>query len=263
MSKIPRHKAAIRRSRLSQPARLATQRGIIQKAHTIFDYGCGYGTDAYYLSQAGYNVVGYYDPYYFPQNKIVSADIVLLSFVLSTIEDVRERDRTLINAYNLSRQKLIVSFLKDRHPQQQPFNDGYLTQRGTFEKCYTAKEAQDYLIAILGSIPTIIKTGIYVINSSNKVENISYCQSEIDKILATINDLKLLDLPPNPNAKIEQYKGGSSRKAYARWRWPDGYKQIGKWDSQNHRDAIEQFKRQQLINSLKRREQHIRKLVAA
>ena len=42
---IQRHKAAIRRTELSKPVRLAMEDGLLSESKTFFDYGCGHGDD--------------------------------------------------------------------------------------------------------------------------------------------------------------------------------------------------------------------------
>jgi hypothetical protein len=63
--KFPRHKAAMRRHKLSSPITLAISKSILTLDQTFFDYGCGQGGDLRRLTQIGYKANGY-DPFYFP-----------------------------------------------------------------------------------------------------------------------------------------------------------------------------------------------------
>jgi DNA phosphorothioation-associated putative methyltransferase len=114
MSQIPigleveRHRAAMARVELSRPVRLAIESGIMTTETTIFDYGCGIGGDVKRLKSSGYICEGW-DPYYFPDVEIRSADIVNLSYIINVIEDPEERDQALIHAWELTGQVLIVA----------------------------------------------------------------------------------------------------------------------------------------------------------
>ena len=114
MSQIPssvevaRHRAAMTRVELSRPVRLAIESGIITTDTTIFDYGCGLGGDVSRLQASGYNCEGW-DPYYFPDIEPRSADIINLSYIINVIEDPVERDRSLVQAWELTGRVLIVA----------------------------------------------------------------------------------------------------------------------------------------------------------
>lgn len=163
---IRRHRAALPRTKLSRPVVRGIEAGYITRSRTIFDYGCGYGGDAERLVEQEYPVVSRYDPFYFPNEEIIPADIVLLSFVLSTIENKAEREQVLARAYDLAQEYLIVSFLVDpRLPQKGiPYGDGYLTRYRTFEKSYSSLECVEYLQAVLGIVYLDkLDQGIYVV----------------------------------------------------------------------------------------------------
>ncbi len=55
---IFRYRTAISRSELSKPVRLALLSGIINTETTIFDYGCGRGTDIKFLNAQGIKTLG-------------------------------------------------------------------------------------------------------------------------------------------------------------------------------------------------------------
>jgi DNA phosphorothioation-associated putative methyltransferase len=87
---IERHRAAIARTDLSKPVRLAIESAILSKDTTFFDYGCGHGGDVNRTTNQGYTSTGW-DPYYQPHNPLISADIVNLGYVINVIEDPVER----------------------------------------------------------------------------------------------------------------------------------------------------------------------------
>jgi DNA phosphorothioation-associated putative methyltransferase len=170
MSQIPigveveRHRAAITRVELSRPMRLAIESGIITTATTIFDYGCGIGGDVNRLKSAGYTCTGW-DPYYFPDVEIRSADIVNLSYIINVIEDPAERDRALSQAWELTGRVLIVAaqILVNDLSGMLAYGDGILTKRNTFQKYYQQVELKEYIDRILSVDALPIGLGIFLI----------------------------------------------------------------------------------------------------
>ena len=156
MSQIPigleveRHRAAMTRVELSRPVRLAIESGIITTATTIFDYGCGIGGDVQRLKLSGYVCEGW-DPYYFPDVEVRSADVVNLSYIINVIEDLAERDRALAHAWELTGQVLIVAaqILVNDLRGVLAYGDGILTKRNTFQKYYQQVELKEYIDRVL------------------------------------------------------------------------------------------------------------------
>ena len=87
---VERHRTAIKRYDISRPVKLALDRGILQKRHKFFDYGCGHGMDIEALGGLGYSVSGW-DPSFRPKAKKAKADVVNLGYVLNVIEEPLER----------------------------------------------------------------------------------------------------------------------------------------------------------------------------
>ena len=105
---IERHRTAITRTDLSRPVRLALEDGLITRETSVFDYGCGRGTDILHLQHREIACQGW-DPAYFPDNERTPADIVNLGYVVNVIENPRERTDALRRAWALARKVLIVS----------------------------------------------------------------------------------------------------------------------------------------------------------
>ncbi|MEG3840086.1 DNA phosphorothioation-associated putative methyltransferase [Microcoleus sp. herbarium14] len=150
---IPRHKAALKRQELSLPMAAAVDRGILLPHHAHLDYGCGRGDDVRFLQAMGFRSRGY-DPYYFPRTLKRAVDVVTLLYVLSTIEVPALRCETLVHAYRLARQTLVVSAITGRSTNHAgiAYNDGVITRWGTFEKCYSHTELK-YLIEDTLGVP--------------------------------------------------------------------------------------------------------------
>ncbi|ACK65063.1 conserved hypothetical protein [Rippkaea orientalis PCC 8801] len=162
---IERHKAAIKRKSLSRPVRLALEAGLFTPETTFFDYGCGYGGDVKRIAQAGYDSSGW-DPYYFQDHPKKSANIVNLGYIINVIEDLKERQEALINAWELTSQVLIVAaqvLIDDRDRGIVAYGDGIITRRNTFQKYYEQEELKLYIDQVLkvDSIP--IGLGIYFV----------------------------------------------------------------------------------------------------
>ena len=162
---IERHKAALKRSELSRPVRIAVEADLFKPETTFFDYGCGYGEDIRQIENLGYTSSGW-DPYYRPHAEIESADIVNLGYIINVIEDIAERRQALIKAWELTREVLIVSaqvLVEDRRRGLVAYGDGVVTNRNTFQKYYEQEELKLYIDQVLEveSIPAGL--GIYVV----------------------------------------------------------------------------------------------------
>ena len=162
---IERHRAAMIRTQLSKPVRLAIESGILNHDTTFFDYGCGHGGDRQRLAKQGYTSAGW-DPYYHPENRLVSADVVNLGYVINVIENPAERRQALIKAWELTQNVLIVSaqvLIGDRTSGQIAYGDGIVTRRNTFQKYYEQEELKAYLDQVLGVDAIPVDLGIYFI----------------------------------------------------------------------------------------------------
>jgi DNA phosphorothioation-associated putative methyltransferase len=161
---VERHRAAMTRVELSRPARLAIGSGIITPETTIFDYGCGLGGDVQRLQASGYDCTGW-DPYYFPDVELRSADVVNLSYIINVIEDPIERDLALVRAWELTGQVLIVAaqILVNELRGVLGYGDGILTKRNTFQKYYQQAELKEYIDRILTVDAVPLGLGIFLI----------------------------------------------------------------------------------------------------
>lgn len=162
--KIERHKAAIARGALSKPVRLALEAGLFGPETQFFDYGCGQGGDLERVSQLGYSSAGW-DPYYRPHTPLAPADIINLGYVINVIESQAERREALIQAWNLTRQVLIVAaqVLVAQANGQIAYGDGIVTSRNTFQKYYDQEELKIYIDQVLGVDAIPVALGIYFV----------------------------------------------------------------------------------------------------
>jgi DNA phosphorothioation-associated putative methyltransferase len=163
--KIERHKAAIVRSELSRPVRLALEAGLFTENTTFFDYGCGYGGDVQRIAQQGHSAAGW-DPYYFPNNSRIPADIVNIGYVINVIEIPEERREALIKAWELTGRVLLVAaqvLIDDGNSGQIAYGDGVITRRNTFQKYYEQEELKIYIDRTLGADAIPAALGIYFV----------------------------------------------------------------------------------------------------
>jgi DNA phosphorothioation-associated putative methyltransferase len=163
--RIDRHKAAIVRKELSRPVRLAVEADLFAPHTTFFDYGCGYGGDVKRIGERGYLSSGW-DPYYSPDTSPAEADIVNLGYVINVIEDTTERREALIEAWQLTRQVLIVSaqiLVDTRHRGLIAYGDGIITSRNTFQKYYEQEELKAYIDRVLNVDAIPVDLGIYFV----------------------------------------------------------------------------------------------------
>ena len=162
---IDRHRAAIYRNELSRPVRLVLKAGLFTKETTFLDYGCGHGGDVQRIQEVGYISAGW-DPYYFPDQSLISADIVNLGYVINVIEDVKERREALLQAWELTKRILIVSaqvLIDDRQRGLVAYGDGIITTRNTFQKYYDQEELKNYIDSILNINSIPIGLGVFLV----------------------------------------------------------------------------------------------------
>lgn len=162
MVKIERHKAAIPRTELSKPVRLAFEAGCFLNGTTFFDYGCGYGVDVKKISEFGYESSGW-DPFYFPQEPLKQADIVNLGYVINVIEFEPERRQVLEQAWQLTTRLLIIAaqvLIGDSQKGTLAFSDGMVTRRNTFQKYFDQQELKNYVDSILNVDAVPVGLGI-------------------------------------------------------------------------------------------------------
>ena len=162
---IERHKAALKRTELSRPVRIAVEADLFDSKTTFFDYGCGCGEDIRQITNLGYSGSGW-DPYYRPDAELMSADIVNLGYIINVIEDIAERRQALIKAWELTQKTLIISaqvLVDDRRRGLVAYGDGIVTNRNTFQKYYEQEELKLYIDQVLEveSIPAGL--GIYFV----------------------------------------------------------------------------------------------------
>lgn len=167
---IPRHLTAMKRYSLSRPLALALAQQVVSPRCSLFDYGCGRGTDVRLLQKAGVNAAGW-DPHFRPKEEIRSADCINLGYVLNVIEDPAERAATLQKAFSLAAKVLIVSVRVDQAlDDAAEFADGVLTKVGSFQKLFTQDEFREYLRAVLGRKPHVASLGIAYVFRDDQAE---------------------------------------------------------------------------------------------
>lgn len=169
--RIQRHLTALSRSNLSAPMQTLARFGYLDGHKTIFDYGCGRGSDVAFLTQNGITAAGW-DPYYASDNKKQTADVVNLGFVINVIEDRQERDQALRGAFELAHEWLMVSAMLEHSNTGtgKPYADGVLTARNTFQKYYSQGELGQYLEGVLGIEPVAVAPGIFYVFKSSDAE---------------------------------------------------------------------------------------------
>ncbi|RCJ28457.1 DNA phosphorothioation-associated methyltransferase [Nostoc minutum NIES-26] len=162
---IERHRAAIARTDISRPVRLAIEWSILNQDTSFFDYGCGYGGDVERVANLGYTSAGW-DPYYYPNTLITAADIVNLGYVLNVIEDQEERRQSLIQAWELTHKVLIVAaqvLINAPSKAQFAYSDGIVTCRNTFQKYYEQQELKTYIDEVLNVDAVPVALGVYFV----------------------------------------------------------------------------------------------------
>ncbi len=162
---VERHRTAIKRYDISKPVKVSMERGILQKKHTFFDYGCGHGMDVEALAGLGYTADGW-DPAFRPDAEKKQADIVNLGYVLNVIEEPAERIEAIKGAFNLAKRALIVSTLvtgQETEAHSCAFRDGFLTKTNTFQKFYAPGELEDLIESTVQAEAVTLSLGICIV----------------------------------------------------------------------------------------------------
>lgn len=147
-----RHRTAISRADLSRPLRTALADGVLHSGQTVLDYGSGRGQDVQRLQRMGFQAAGW-DPYFNPDGPRDERDVVMLSYVLNVVEDPRERETTLTEAWGLARIALVVSCRLSWERSQiagAEHGDGVLTSRSTFQHLFTTRELKEVVEGVTG-----------------------------------------------------------------------------------------------------------------
>jgi len=162
---IHRHRAAIHRDGLSAPVQALLAHGLIKAGTTVFDYGCGRGSDIRGLAALGVQAASW-DPYFAPEAPRDAAEVVNLGFVLNVIERPMERVEALRAAFALAGRCLAVAVIQPnaaRWVTGRPFGDGLLTRLGTFQKFFTASEIKALVQQTLGREAFAVAPGVFLV----------------------------------------------------------------------------------------------------
>jgi hypothetical protein len=162
---VDRHRTAMTRYELSKPVKTLLEYGLLSADTTVFDYGCGQGSDVRGLVGLGHEAVGW-DPVFRPEVPKRHADIVNLGYVLNVIEDPAERLEALVEAFRLAKRLLVVAGLITETvdtSKAQRYGDGVLTRANTFQKYFDQQELQQYIEDALDVTAVPVSLGIFYV----------------------------------------------------------------------------------------------------
>ncbi len=137
-----RGKTAIKRKEISKPLKELLKRGSLEGNKTILDNGCGFGIDFNYLKQLNYEAYGF-DKFQekFNQNDFLlnnTYDVVLSTFVINTIDDKKEIEEYIKQAFAMTNKKLIISVRMDKKAVKENWiqleDGGYIKSLKTYQK---------------------------------------------------------------------------------------------------------------------------------
>lgn len=196
---VHRHRTAMTRAELSKPVRELLATGLLAQGMTVFDYGCGHGADVRLLSEMGFPCTGW-DPVHAPAVSQRKASVVNLGFVLNVIEDPAERMETLLAAWALAEDLLVVSTMVEGQEGHCGFtrnlNDGIVTGRSTFQKYFAQAELQLLIEETLQVDADALGLGIFVI-FRHKQPRQAFLFSRIQRDLHTASVHRRILKPPS------------------------------------------------------------------
>ena len=166
---IARHKTALVRTDLSRPIRQALADEVLQSGRTVFDFGCGKGGDVRRLVDTGFDCVGW-DPAHRPEGARRRSDVVNIGYVVNVIEDPAERAATLRSAWDFAQRVLVVAArLKEESKglRCDAFEDGGITQAGTFQKFYDQSELREWINQVLNANSVAASPGVFYVFRDN------------------------------------------------------------------------------------------------
>jgi DNA phosphorothioation-associated putative methyltransferase len=170
-NEIPRHLTALSRANFSAPVQALWRHGLITPACTFFDYGCGRGDDVNALRLNAISAAGW-DPHYSADADKLVADTVNIGFVINVIEDFAERVAALCGAFSITRGVLSVAAMLSSQspPDGQPFRDGFLSKRNTFQKYYSQVQLRDFIEATLDQPAIAVAPGVFFVFRDKELE---------------------------------------------------------------------------------------------
>ena len=168
---VDRHKTALTRYALSKPMQTLAKFDFLDGEYTVFDYGCGKGSDVDILTKNDVTANGW-DPHFCNDQPRLEADIVNLGFVINVIEDKDERIDAVLGAFRLCRQFLCASVMlgESSADRGRLYRDGVLTSRNTFQKYFSQDEFRSYLRYVLDEEPVAVGPGIFFVFKDKEAE---------------------------------------------------------------------------------------------
>lgn len=167
-------KTAIKRYSFSRPVLYLLENNLLNLETSFFDYGCGKGDDLKLLKKQNFNCSGW-DPNSFKDNKKTISDVVNIGYVINVIPEVKEREKALKDAWQLTNKVLCVSArLKNEFNllvKQEQFLDGYLTEKGTFQKFYDHFELKVFIESTLNVKAIAAGQGVYFVFKDEVLES--------------------------------------------------------------------------------------------
>jgi DNA phosphorothioation-associated putative methyltransferase len=138
--------------------------GLLDETTPLLDYGCGRGDDVRILAALGISGAGW-DPVHRPNGALRSSQVVNLGYVVNVIENPVERSETLRRAWSFAERVLVVSARLAAEASAlsdaEAFADGYLTQRGTFQKLVEQQELKHWIDQTLETAAVPAGPGVF------------------------------------------------------------------------------------------------------
>ena len=218
-----RHLTALVRYGFSAPVQTLARYGFLDGRYRLFDYGCGRGDDVRGLNENGLSAAGW-DPYYAPDNPVLSADIVNLGFVVNVVENFDERVEALAHAWSLAERLLVVSVMLENKndPRGQRYRDGVMTSRGTFQKYFTQSGIKAFLEQVLDEEPIPVAPGVLYVFRDKETEQrflVDRYRSKHNRLRTSSTQHRQRQQKPRRNRAAERYEANREQleRLWAQW----------------------------------------------
>ena len=143
---LPSVKTAIHRptTRPSAPVQWLIDAGLFWGR--VIDWGCGRSWDFWYIEDCPeVDSCDRYDPYFAPENPVGRYDVIYCGYVANTLPPTYRAGLYMDILQYMDKHTRAYIVVRADDIDGEPMQDGYMTQRGTFQRSYTPDQLRTEL----------------------------------------------------------------------------------------------------------------------